>query len=395
MASVALIRPNNKASTYQNLNDLSAIEPPLWMAMRAAHLIETGYDVKIVDEEVACLNGVKTDFKEYFPIGNHPSSFVQQYIESECTVWDTLPYFGTTSNPAWHLFNLSKYRAHNWQCWGDMPRTPYGVVHTSIGCPFKCSFCCIKGYYNDKYEQRPIDLVLQDLIYLSKKKVVNIKIIDELFIFDKKRVKELCEGIIRERLKLNIWCYSRVDTIPVSLLKLMKKAGINWICLGIESGNEKIRTSMEKGKFSNIDILRTVYRLHRHGIHVLGNFMFGFPDDNEKTMEETFNLSLELKCEYANFYCVVAYPNTKLYDYAKSRKWDTASTSIGYAQYSPDFRPLRTNYLTWKQVRDYRDKAFLNYYNDKSYRYHVSHVFGSTVLKQIDYMLSKKIIRCG
>src|SRR5712671_343174 len=47
---------------------------------------------------------------------------------------------------AWHLLPMEKYRAHNWQCFGDLEsRQPYASIYTSLGCPFKCSFCCINA----------------------------------------------------------------------------------------------------------------------------------------------------------------------------------------------------------------------------------------------------------
>ncbi len=45
---------------------------------------------------------------------------------------------------AWDLLPMEKYRAHNWHCFdGINNRMPYGVIYTSIGCPYSCVFCCI------------------------------------------------------------------------------------------------------------------------------------------------------------------------------------------------------------------------------------------------------------
>jgi anaerobic magnesium-protoporphyrin IX monomethyl ester cyclase len=50
--------------------------------------------------------------------------------------------------PAWDLLPMDKYRAHNWHCFGHInDRTPYGVIYTSLGCPFNCSFCCINAIF--------------------------------------------------------------------------------------------------------------------------------------------------------------------------------------------------------------------------------------------------------
>ena len=46
---------------------------------------------------------------------------------------------------AWDLLPMDKYRAHNWHCFGQPEREPYAAIYTTLGCPFKCSFCCIQA----------------------------------------------------------------------------------------------------------------------------------------------------------------------------------------------------------------------------------------------------------
>src|SRR5262249_52947847 len=47
---------------------------------------------------------------------------------------------------AWDLLPMDKYKAHNWHCWDHIhDRQPYASLYTSLGCPFKCSFCCINA----------------------------------------------------------------------------------------------------------------------------------------------------------------------------------------------------------------------------------------------------------
>ena len=49
---------------------------------------------------------------------------------------DELPFI------AWDLLPMDKYRAHNWHCFDDPDtRQPYGLIYTSLGCPFKCTYC--------------------------------------------------------------------------------------------------------------------------------------------------------------------------------------------------------------------------------------------------------------
>src|SRR5262245_24199563 len=46
---------------------------------------------------------------------------------------------------AWDLLLMDRYRAHNWHCLGERSRQPYAAIYTSLGCPYRCSFCCIQA----------------------------------------------------------------------------------------------------------------------------------------------------------------------------------------------------------------------------------------------------------
>jgi radical SAM superfamily enzyme YgiQ (UPF0313 family) len=156
------------------------------------------------------------------------------------------------------------------------------------------------------------DSVIKEIDTLVNQYVVkNIKFIDEMFVLNEAHVIGVCDRIIERGYKLNIWAYGRIDTVKEKFLEKLKRAGINWLALGIESGSKHVRDGAQK-KFGNEDIIDTVQRIHNAGIYVLGNFIFGLPDDNFETMQDTFDLAMELNCEFANFYNAMAYPGSRL-----------------------------------------------------------------------------------
>ena len=56
--------------------------------------------------------------------------------------------------------------------------------------------------------------------------------------------------------KLMMWAYSRVDTVKrKEILNLVRKAGIKWLALGIESGDKNVRLEVSKGKFEDVRFL--------------------------------------------------------------------------------------------------------------------------------------------
>ncbi|KKL50514.1 hypothetical protein LCGC14_2304770, partial [marine sediment metagenome] len=57
------------------------------------------------------------------------------------------------------------------------------------------------------------------------------------------------------------------------------------------------------------------------GIYVIGNYMFGLPDDTHESMQATLDLALNLECEFTNFYSAMAYPGSPLYRMAYGHEY--------------------------------------------------------------------------
>ena len=119
---------------------------------------------------------------------------------------------------AWHLLPMEKYRAHNWQCFGDLSsRKPYASIYTTLGCPYKCTFCCINAPFGtNRYRMRNPEIVVEEIDYLYHRYgVKTFKIIDEMFVLNDRHVTAICERLAAKSYapELNIWAYARVDTV--------------------------------------------------------------------------------------------------------------------------------------------------------------------------------------
>ena len=132
---------------------------------------------------------------------------------------------------------------------------------------------------------------------------------------------------------------------------------------------------------------------HGVGIHVMGNFMFGLPDDDMETMQETLALARRLECEYVNFYTTMAYPGSALYEDAVKQGWQLPQSWDGYAQFSPETLPLPTKHLTAPQVLEFRDKAFEAYFSDPGYLDRIKKTFGQEAVTHVQQMLTHKLRR--
>ena len=173
----------------------------------------------------------------------------------------------------------------------------------------------------------------------------------------------------------------------------MKKAGINWLCYGIESGSQKVRTGVDKLGFGQ-DLIGSVMKMTQDaGIYILGNFIFGLPDDDLETMQETFNLAKKINCEYINFYMAMAYPGSRLYEEAVKKGLNLPNSWLGYAQLNSETLPLPTKYISGQDVLMFRDKAFKEYYERPEYLKMIKEKFGQEEISHIKEMLKYKIKR--
>lgn len=296
------------------------------------------------------------------------------------------------SGMAWDLLPMDKYRTSNWHGWTNGGiRSPFASVYTSLGCPYSCEFCCI----NAPFSKRTIrywdpEHTIQEFDKIAKMGIRNIKIADEMFVLLEDHFLKLCNLLGERQYDFNIWAYSRIDTVKERHLEALKKAGVNWLALGIESANKTIRREVTKGKFEDTDIKRIVKQIQDAGINVVGNYIFGLPKDTWSTMNETLDLATELNTEWANFYCAMAYPGSQLHKEisVSHPEWLPENNVgwIGYSQHAKETFNLPTETLTRSEVLTFRDSAFNIYFTNPTYINMIRSKFGEYAVKDIEEM---------
>lgn len=307
---------------------------------------------------------------------------------------------------AWDLLPMDRYRAHNWHCYGRSSRAPYAALYTTLGCPFTCTFCCIQAPFKsgeaaagldptkNSYRRFDPDHVVAQIAHLhAEHGVQNIKIADELFLLHKDHVGRICDGLSALGADLNLWAYARVDTCrDQQLLDRMRAAGVRWLAVGIESASETVRAGVDKG-YRPEAIQKAITMVRQSGIHVMGNYMFGLPDDDGASMRLTLDFAKELNTEFANFFSAMAYPGSQLYRDALARGLPLPERWSGYSQHSRDCLPLPTRHLTGGEVLAFRDAAFLEYFDRDAYRSMVHRTFGDAALADVTRMVAQPLPR--
>lgn len=180
---------------------------------------------------------------------------------------------------------------------------------TSRGCPGRCTYCKL---YFQKTLCRSAQSVLEEFRRLRDLGVREVEIYDDTFTWSKDRVRELCEGLIREGIDV-IWAIrDRVDRADPDLLKLMHRAGCRRVHYGIESGVDRVIKKMRKG-ITTDQARRAVHWARQAGMVTLTYFMFGNMEESQDDMRATIDFALELNADYAEFSITIPYPGTAMY----------------------------------------------------------------------------------
>jgi radical SAM superfamily enzyme YgiQ (UPF0313 family) len=304
--------------------------------------------------------------------------------------WDLLPY---KSKP------LDLYRSHFWHAgYNEDNRTPFAAIYTSLGCQYKCDFCMINILNRvdnselvvaaDSANMRywSTEFVLRQLDILKNFGVSRIRLSDEMFFLRQKYFEPLLNGIIKKEMDLHLWSYTRVDTVREQYLEMFRKAGIEWLGVGIEAGNREIRREVSKGTFKIQDISEVTTVLKDYDINIGANYIFGFPDDNLDSMQQTLDLALELNTEFANFYPCQALPGSTLYKTAIARGWKLPDSYAGYAFLSYESEPLPTKHLSAAEVLRFRDNAWKIYFSHEPYLQLIERKFGNVQRNNVEQM---------
>ena len=334
------------------------------------------------------------------PVLNEPQSVVPQErldIDLPGYAWDLLPY---KQRP------LDLYRAHFWHTGYDHDRrTPFAAVYTSLGCPFKCDFCMINivnrvdnaddvsAANSPGMRHWSTEFMLGEFEKLAAMGVETIRISDEMFFLNKTYYEPLLQGIVDRGIPLRTWSYARVDTVREQYLDLFQRAGVRWLALGIESGDQEIRREVSKGTFKVVRMQDVVRQIQSAGINVVANYIFGFPDDTSATMQRTLDLSLELCAEFSNFYPCEALPGSSLFNTARLNGWTLPDTFAGYGFLSYDCQPLPTRHLTAAEVLKFRDDAWHTYFSFPPYLDLVDRKFGAEQRRNVEDMARIRLKR--
>ena len=169
-------------------------------------------------------------------------------------------------------------------------------IQTSRGCPNQCGFCYNSIFNKQKWRGKSATHVLNEIEYLIQR-FPNIKIIDPIddnFFVDKKRVVDICKGLLNRNIHIKWRANCRFDylsTYEKNFLRLLEKAGCAELDFGGESGSQRLQEFMKKDVTAQ-QMLLSAKNLKKWApnIEPYISWMSGLPTETDEDLEATFNL---------------------------------------------------------------------------------------------------------
>ncbi len=157
------------------------------------------------------------------------------------------------------------------------------AYHSSMGCPFKCSFCAVVPIFEARWRGKSAEKMYRDIRYVKEKwGADSIEFHDNNFFVSEKRVREFAELMLHENMQW--WGEARIDTMDGfsdDTLALIRRAGCRMIFFGAETGNDALLKQMDKGgRQTGEQILRFAARLKQFDIIPEYSFVLGLPADS-------------------------------------------------------------------------------------------------------------------
>lgn len=187
------------------------------------------------------------------------------------------------------------------------------TMQTSRGCPFACIYCDIPSLARGKWRYRSSEHVLGEMQQLNDMGYRSIYLTDDHFLLNRKRINEICRGIIERRLQFRWGCEGRVDAVAVDQLPIMKKANCDFLAFGVEAGTQKVLDRLNK-KQTLRQVEHAINEAKRHGIaRVHGFFVVSSPGETEEDIMASFRFAARLKLDTFGFNRLCAYRGTPLW----------------------------------------------------------------------------------
>jgi radical SAM superfamily enzyme YgiQ (UPF0313 family) len=244
----------------------------------------------------------------------------------------------------------SQFLAARWDLM-DPAKYMWASVQTIRGCPKHCSFCSVWRTDGQKPRQRKFQSVIDEIVSLRRLGFRFIALADDNFYpvtftdlrlareqGNTAKVEELTQiraerfALMEELAKLpkDMVFFTQMTMEagedPI-FLDAMKKANIKGALVGVEAVTpEGLKAVFKDWNYSGEALAKQLQTFKKHGVHVLGSFIFGLPSDRDATFTATVEMAIKAGVTFAQFVMMTPFPGTV--DFNKWEKEQSVSPTL-------------------------------------------------------------------
>ncbi len=229
-------------------------------------------------------------------------------------------------------------------------------VLSSRGCPLHCRFCGLRSQLPG-YQARSVENIIKEIEEIINSGYNTLAFVDDNFLLRKKAAEGIMDFIIKKDTDINLWIEgARIDSAERGLYEKMRRAGVEIIHYGIESGNQDVLDFYDK-RITVSQIRKAVKLSKEMGFYVNASFILGAPIETEKHINNTIKFAKSIPLDSATFYNLSYVIGSPIWEDAiKEGKIKPEEHTVN----ADSTRKLGN--FTEKELVDFTMKAYKSYY---------------------------------
>lgn len=219
--------------------------------------------------------------------------------------------------PAWELWPVENYidreLTHGVNLGRSMP------ILASRGCPYQCTFCSSPQMWKPLWRARDPELLVAEMKqYMQRYDVTNFDFYDLTAIVKKDWIVKFCRLLEEENLDITWQLPSgtRSEAIDEEVGELLYRSGCRSMNYAPETGSqEELKRIKKKVKVDRM--LVSMKAVHKQGVQIKVNFIFGLPGQTWRDVRQTFKFFAKLAwigVDDIACFPYSPYPGTELFD---------------------------------------------------------------------------------
>jgi len=296
-----------------------------------------------------------------------------------------LPY------PGYHLVKDIVHKYHFAAMAGH--KAPYALIEGSRGCSHHCTFCTQWRHWHGKWRLKSPERIADEMEFCYQNYGSRFIWLTDDDFGPNKRASSLAEELLKRKIGDDLmwfvqWRCDDVIKNRESLAK-MRKAGLHWVMVGVESHTDSTLKSFKKGITPN-DAKKAVKLLKENDIFAHAMFVIGSRKDTAESIANLREFANELDPDFAIFTVLTPFPGIEIFEEAKRNGW---IEDFNWSHYDMAHAVMPTETLSREEVQEELYRCYKSFYG--SWRRRFQGIFSRNELKRkiYWYMMGRGVIR--